>query len=309
MVMRIASLLPSATEIAFALGLGDQVVAVSHECDYPPEAAKRPVLTKSAFHHKIHRSVEVDQEVEKLGGDIYEIDEKLLERLQPDLILTQELCAVCAVSYTKVKEAARVLEAGTKIISLEPTSLEEIVDNILLVGKTTRKLERAQELGSQLLSRIHAVKSKTRNLRSTPRVFFMEWLKPPWAGGHLIPQMIDYAGGVDALGGIGKPSHRIEWSEVLDYQPEIIVLSPCGFDLNGVLGELHELESYLGWDKIPAYKSHCIYAVNASAYFSRPGPRIVNGLELLAHMIHPELFPETSMALEMKRIDLSFLKA
>ncbi len=309
MVMRIASLLPSATEIAFALGLGDQVVAVSHECDYPPEAAKRPVLTKSAFHHKIHRSVEVDQEVEKLGGDIYEIDEKLLERLQPDLILTQELCAVCAVSYTKVKEAARVLEAGTKIISLEPTSLEEIVDNILLVGKTTRKLERAQELGSQLLSRIHAVKSKTRNLRSTPRVFFMEWLKPPWAGGHWIPQMIDYAGGVDALGGIGKPSHRIEWSEVLDYQPEIIVLSPCGFDLNGVLGELHELESYLGWDKIPAYKSHCIYAVNASAYFSRPGPRIVNGLELLAHMIHPELFPETSMALEMKRIDLSFLKA
>ena len=309
MVMRIASLLPSATEIAFALGLGDQVVAVSHECDYPPEAAKRPVLTKSAFHHKIHRSVEVDQEVEKLGGDIYEIDEKLLERLQPDLILTQELCAVCAVSYTKVKEAARVLEAGTKIISLEPTSLEEIVDNILLVGKTTRKLERAQELGSQLLSRIHAVKSKTRNLRSTPRVFFMEWLQPPWAGGHWIPQMIDYAGGVDALGRIGKPSHRIDWSEVLDYQPEIIVLSPCGFDLNGVLGELHELESYLGWDKIPAYKSHCIYAVNASAYFSRPGPRIVNGLELLAHMIHPELFPETSMALEMKRIDLSFLKA
>ncbi len=309
MVMRIASLLPSATEIAFALGLGDQVVAVSHECDYPPEAAKRPVLTKSAFHHKIHRSVEVDQEVEKLGGDIYEIDEKLLERLQPDLILTQELCAVCAVSYTKVKEAARVLEAGTKIISLEPTSLEEIVDNILLVGKTTRKLERAQELGSQLLSRIHAVKSKTRNLRSTPRVFFMEWLKPPWAGGHWIPQMIDYAGGVDALGRIGKPSHRIDWSEVLDYQPEIIVLSPCGFDLNGVLGELHELESYLGWDKIPAYKSQSIYAVNASTYFSRPGPRIVNGLELLAHIIHPELFPETSMALEMKRIDLSFLKA
>jgi iron complex transport system substrate-binding protein len=137
--MRIASLLPSATEIAFALGLGDEVVAVSHECDYPPEASNRPVLTKSAFHHKIHRSLEVDREVEKRGGDIYEIDEKLLEKLQPDLILTQELCAVCAVSYTKVKEAARVLEAETRIISLEPTSLEEIVDNILLVGKTTGK--------------------------------------------------------------------------------------------------------------------------------------------------------------------------
>ena len=177
--MRIASLLPSATEIAFALGLGNEVVAVSHECDYPPEASSRPVLTKSAFHQKIHRSLEVDREVEKRGGDIYEIDEKLLEKLQPDLILTQELCAVCAVSYTKVKEAARILEADTRIISLEPTSLEEIVDNILLVGKTTGKLERAQELGSQLLSRIQAVKSKTRNLRSRPRVFFMEWLQPP----------------------------------------------------------------------------------------------------------------------------------
>src|SRR2546422_9972224 len=290
--MRICSLLPSATEIAFALGLGDEVVAVSHECDYPPEASNRPVLTKSAFHHKIHRSVEVDQEVEKLGGDIYEIDEKLLERLQPDLILTQELCAVCAVSYTKVKEAARVLEADTRIISLEPTSLEEIVDNILLVGKNTGRIERARELGSQLLSRINTVKSKTRNLRSTPRVFFMEWLQPPWAGGHWIPQMVDYAGGFEGLGRLGKPSHRIEWNEVVEYRPEIIVLSPCGFDLKGVLGELHHLGSYQGWEKIPAFQSSRIYAVNASAYFSRSGPRVVDGLEILAHIIHPKLFPE-----------------
>ena len=307
--MRIASLLPSATEIAFALGIGDQVIAVSHECDFPPEASNRPVLTKSAFHQKTHRSLEVDREVEKRGGDIYQIDEKLLEKLQPDLILTQELCAVCAVSYTKVKEAARVLDADTKIVSLEPTSLEEIVDNILLVGRITDKLERAEELASQLLSRIHAVKSKTLDLRSRPRVFFMEWLHPPWAGGHWIPQMVDYAGGVEGLGRLGKPSHRIEWSEVLDYQPEIIVLSPCGFDLNGVMGELHELESYRGWDRIPAYKSNSIYAVNASAYFSRPGPRIVNGLEILAQIIHPELFHETRIAGEIKRIDLSFLKA
>jgi len=307
--MKIASLLPSATEIAFALGLGDEIVAVSHECDYPPEASNRPVLTKSAFHQKIHKSLEVDQEVEERGGDIYEIHEKLLEKLQPDLILTQELCAVCAVSYTKVKEAARVLEAETKIISLEPTSLEEIVDNILLVGKTTGKLERARELGSELLSRIDAVKRKTSRVSSRPRVFFMEWLQPPWAGGHWIPQMVDYAGGFEGLGRLGKPSHRIEWSEVLDYQPEIIVLSPCGFDLKGVLGELHELESYHRWDEIPAYESRRIYAVNASAYFSRPGPRIVDGLELLAHIIHPELFPETPLVHEMKRIDVSLLKA
>src|SRR5690348_4009038 len=158
--MRICSLLPSATEIAFALGLGDQVVAVSHECDYPPEASNRPVLTKSTIHQKIHRSFEVDREVEQRGGNLYEIDEKLLEKLKPDLILTQELCHVCAVSYTKVKEAARVLDADTKIVSLEPTNLEEIVDNILLVGRMTSKLGEAEKLASQILGRIGRVRQK-----------------------------------------------------------------------------------------------------------------------------------------------------
>jgi len=307
--MRIASLLPSATEILFSLGLGDQVVAVSHECDYPPEVSKRPALTKSALHHKIHKSIDIDREVEQRGGDIYEIDEKQLEKLHPDLILTQELCAVCAVSYTRVKEAARVLDADTKIVSLEPSSLEDIVDNILLVGKITNKLGPAQELASQLMTRIDAVKSKTRDLRTRPRVFFMEWLQPPWAGGHWIPQMVDYAGGFEGLGRRGEPSHRIEWTEVLDYQPEIIVLSPCGYDLDGVMDELHELASYSGRENIPAYKSRNIYAVNASAYFSRPGPRIVEGLELLAHIIHPELFPKTPSADAVKKVDLGLVKA
>src|SRR6266567_610139 len=306
--MRIASLLPSATEILFSLGLGDEVVAVSHECDYPPEASKRPVLTKSALHQRMHKSIDVDREVEQRGGDIYEIDERLLENLQPDLILTQELCAVCAVSYTKVKEAARVLDADTKIISLEPSNLEDIVENILLVGRMTGKEIRAQELASNLLARIEMVKSKTRDVRSRPRVFFMEWLQPPWAGGHWIPQMVDYAGGFEGLGRLGKPSHRIGWSEVLDYGPEIFVLSPCGFDLDGVMGELYELASYHGWESIPAYKSRNIYAVNASAYFSRPGPRIVDGLELLAHIIHPELFPETPKADAVRKIDLDFVR-
>jgi iron complex transport system substrate-binding protein len=291
-MMRICSLLPSATEIAFALGLGDQVVAVSHECDYPPEASNRPVLTKSAIHQKIHRSLEVDREVEQRGGDIYEIDEKLLEKLKPDLILTQELCQVCAVSYTKVKEAARVLDADTKIVSLEPTSLEEIVDNILLVGRMTGKTAQAEKLSSQMLRIVDNVKGKAEKVEHRPRVFFMEWLQPPWAGGHWIPQMVDYAGGFDGLGRLGKPSHRIGWDEVVEYQPEVIVLSPCGFDANQVMGEAHVLASYDGWEKIPAFKSSRIYAVNASAYFSRSGPRVVDGLEILAHIIHPELFPE-----------------
>ena len=290
--MRICSLLPSATEIAFALGLADQVVAVSHECDYPPEASNRPVLTKSTIHQKIHRSLEVDREVEQRGGAIYEIDEKLLEKLKPDIILTQELCHVCAVSYTKVKEAARVLDADTKIVSLEPTNLEEIVDNILLVGRMTGKLAEAEKLVAQMLQRINRVREKTQTVQNKPCVFFMEWLRPPWAGGHWIPQMVDYAGGVEGLGRIGKPSHRIGWKEVFEYRPEIIVLSPCGFDANQVMEEAHVLASYQGWEKIPAFQSSRIYAVNASAYFSRSGPRVVDGLEILAHIIHPELFPE-----------------
>jgi iron complex transport system substrate-binding protein len=307
--MRICSLLPSATEIAFALGLGDQVVAVSHECDYPPDVSNRPVLTKSAIHQKIHRSLEVDREVEQRGGDIYEIDEKLLEKLKPDLILTQELCHVCAVSYMKVKEAARVLDADTKIVSLEPTNLEEIVDNILLVGRMTGKIAQAQKLSSQMLRRIDRVKEKAEKVEHRPRVFFMEWLQPLWAGGHWIPQMVDYAGGFDGLGHLGKPSHRIGWDEVVEYQPEVIVLSPCGFDTNQVMKEAHMLASYEEWDKIPAFQSSKVYAVNASAYFSRSGPRVVEGLEILAHIIHPELFPENPHPEAVKTVPKEMIRA
>jgi len=307
--VRIASLLPSATEIAFALGLGDQVVAVSHECDYPPEASTRPILTKSAIHQKTHRSLDVDREVEKRGGDIYEIDEKLLEELKPDLILTQELCAVCAVSYTKVKEAARVLDADTKIVSLEPNNLEEIIDNIRLVGKIASRASEAEELALRLSQRIDRVKEKTRRVQYRPRIFFMEWLEPTWAGGHWVPQMADYAGGVEGLGNLGRPSQKISWNRVVEYQPEIIILSPCGYDLKGVKAESHVLASYPDWEKIPAYMNSKIYAVNASAYFSRPGPRVVDGLELLAYIIHPELFPENPPVDRMERLDLAFIKA
>jgi iron complex transport system substrate-binding protein len=184
------------------------------------------------------------------------------------------------------------LDADTKIVSLEPTNLEEIVDNILLVGRMTGKVAEAEKLTSQMLWRINRVREKTQTVQHRLRVFFMEWLQPPWAGGHWIPEMVDYAGGVDGLGRSGRPSHRIEWDEVVEYKPEIIVLSPCGFDANQVMEETHVLASYQRWEKIPAFQSSRIYAVNASAYFSRSGPRVVDGLEILAHIIHPELFPE-----------------
>lgn len=307
--MRIASLLPSATEIAFALGLGDQVVAVSHECDYPPEASNRPVLTKSAIHQKIHASHEVDEEVAKRGGDIYEIDENLLKSLKPDLILTQELCAVCAVSYTKVKEAARVLDADTKIVSLEPKNLEDIIDHIRLVGRITGRPSQAEKLALQLSQRIEQVKAKTRAVQRRPRVAFIEWLQPPWVGGHWIPQMVDYAGGIDGIGTLGKPSRKVEWDEIVEYQPEIIILAPCGYDVEQVLADVHVMSAYSGWENVPAFRSPNIYAVNASAYFSRPGPRIVDGLELLARVIHPELFPGSLADDNARRVDPRLIKA
>lgn len=208
-----------------------------------------------------------------------------------------------------MKEAARVLDVDTKIVSLEPNNLENILENILLIGMMTGKVRQAEELTSDLGARIDVVKSQTRNVSERPRVFFMEWLHPPWAGGHWIPQMVDYAGGIEGLGRLGKPSRRIIWEEVLHYRPEIIVLSPCGFDINGVMDELPALASYTNWDMIPAFKSSKIYAVNASAYFSRPGPSIVNGLEILAHIIHPELFPEVPNVNDAKRVDLGFLRS
>jgi iron complex transport system substrate-binding protein len=161
-----------------------------------------------------------------------------------------------------------------------------------LVGRMTNKVEEAEKLAAKMMERINRVKKKTQTLENRPRVFFMEWLQPPWASGHWIPEMIDYAGGVERLGRAGKPSRIIGWDEVVNYRPEIIILSPCGFDANQVVENAYELATYNGWEKIPAFHSSRIYAVNASAYFSRSGPRIVDGLEMLAHIIHPELFPE-----------------
>jgi iron complex transport system substrate-binding protein len=173
----------------------------------------------------------------------------------------------------------------------------------------TGKQGEAEKLASQMLQRINRVREKTQTLKNKPRIFLMEWLQPPWAGGHWTPQMVDYAGGLDGLGRLGKPSHRIEWDEVVEYQPEVIVLSPCGFNANQVMEGAHVLASYQGWEKIPAFQSSRIYAVNASAYFSRSGPRVVDGLEILAHLMHPEMFPENLHPEAIKTVPKDMIRA
>jgi iron complex transport system substrate-binding protein len=290
--MRICSLLPSATEIVFALGAGDSLVAITHECDYPSATSQIPKVTRSNIPSGIS-SCEIDSAVSNAldsSGTLYELDLPLLEDLRPDLILTQRLCDVCAVSYDRVQEAAKNLKSRPCVLNLEPRSLADILDNILLVGKTIGQEAAADDLRNSLLRRIDTVRQHTEGIHYRPRVFAMEWVDPPYCGGHWMKELVDIAGGRDDLAVLHRPSRRIEWSRVLDFAPEIIVLTCCGFDLNRCQREGEILLEFEGACDLPATKAGRIYAADGSAYFSRPGPRIVESLEILAHLIHPELF-------------------
>jgi len=290
--LRIVSLLPSATEIVCALGLEEKLVAVTHECDYPLVVRSKPVITSSALDHAQSSSRHIHEGIAGLlhaGKSIYHLHERLLVELQPDLILTQELCEVCAVSYRIVRDAARILEGETEIISLEPNSVGDILANIRLVGEKTGSQKSASELIESLQRRIDHVTCRTSAITNSPRVYCMEWLDPPFAAGHWIPEMVSMAGGIEGLGQAGQPSKQIAWQEVVDFAPEVIVLMPCGFDLNRTVEEGRRVTTYPQWDSLPAVRNGRVFAVDGSSYFNRPGPRIIDGLEVLAQIIHPQL--------------------
>jgi iron complex transport system substrate-binding protein len=283
--MKICSLLPSATEILFLLGLGDQIVAVTHECDYPPDAASKLTITQNVIDHERLTSAQIDHHVaSNIGrhGSIYNLNEDLLQALQPDLIITQELCDVCAVSYKQVQQAAKVLEGRTKLVSLEPTTLGEVFDNILLVGELTDRQDAARETVSELRNRLDRVKERVRGLRR-PKVYAMEWLDPPFTAGHWVPEMVEIAGGDEVLGKAAAKSERIAPERVLEASPEIIVLMPCGFSLERTIEEYKRTTFLPGW-------SGQVYAVDGSSYFNRPGPRLVDGVEILAEIFHPNVY-------------------
>ena len=283
--MKICSLLPSATEILFSLGLGDQVVAVTHECDYPPDAASKLRITENVIDHERLTSAQIDHHVaSNIGrhGSIYSLKEDLLQTLQPDLIVTQELCDVCAVSYKDVQQAAKVLEGRTKLVSLEPTTLGEVLDNILLVGKLTDRQDAANENVRVLRNRLDRVNDRVRGLKR-PNVYAMEWLDPPFTAGHWVPEMVEIAGGREVLGKAAAKSERITPERVLEASPEIIVLMPCGFSLERTIEEYKRTTFLPGW-------SGEVYAVDGSSYFNRPGPRLVDGVEILAEIFHPNMY-------------------
>jgi iron complex transport system substrate-binding protein len=292
--MRICSLLPSATEIAFALGLGDSVVGVTHECDYPPDAKKKPSVVKSAIDHHTASSKEIDRQVGehlKARKSIYEIDLPSFKKANPDLILTQELCDVCAVDYGEVVAASQTLPQQPKIVSLAPSLLSDVLQDIRRVGEATGKSKDAEAFVVNLKSRIEHVRGQALRSNRRLRVACLEWLDPIYSAGHWVPELVEWAGGQEGLAEKGQPSAKIDWGQVAQFAPEVIMLMPCGFDVDRTLKEVHLLYELPVWKDLPAVKKGQVFAVNGHAYFNRSGPRLVDGLELLGQIIHPEFFP------------------
>lgn len=291
--MRICSFLPSATEILYELGVGDNVVGVTHECDFPPEASKKTIVVRSAFDASKIGSEEIDKMIVQFvheGKDIYVVDDQALKNADPDLIVAQGLCEVCSPYVKELDRAMNILNNKPKVIVLDPKDLDEILLSITQVAKEIGKEERGEEVGRMLKNRIDKISSTAKDAKNKPRVLCIEWLDPLFTSGHWVPQMVELAGAVNGVSKRGEPSRRMEWEEAVEFDPEIIVLMPCGFDVKRTMKELWRIEKSENWKKFNAFRNKMIYAVDASSYFSRPGPRTVTGLEILAKMIHPDLF-------------------
>jgi len=288
--MRIATLLPSATEIVCALGLADQVVAVSHECDYPSEMRGRPVAVHSLVDAAGRSSGEIDAEVEAAlarGDSLYRIDVNTLAAARPDLVITQDLCEVCALPSLDVDAIAGALPGPPRVLRLHPHALDDILSDILTVGAATGREAAARGVVAGLRERIARVEAAVRGL-TRPRMFCMEWLDPPFCGGHWMPELVWLAGGEEVLGRPNRPSVRIAWAEIARAQPDVIVLTLCGFDVARTLREVSAVAARPEWQSLPAVRAGRVYAADGSSYFSRSGPRIVDGLEILATILHPE---------------------
>jgi iron complex transport system substrate-binding protein len=294
-VKRIVSLLPAATEIAATLGLMDQVMGVSHECDFPAEANRRPRVTRCPMHDAGLTSREVDEWVRRAlreNGTVYIIDEALLRELMPDVILTQKLCDVCAVGYGTVARLAQTLPGPPQVVNLEPSSLSDIFGDIQRVAKVCDVSDRADKVIGKLCDRIEQVRRRANTLVHRPPCFLMEWVDPPFCSGHWGPELVEIAGGYDPLGRKHQPSVQIAWQQVLDARPEVIVLALCGYGINRARRDYEVLRRFPDFDSLPAARQGQIYLVDASAYFARPGPRIVDSLEILAGILHPGEFPK-----------------
>ncbi|MGQ0812474.1 MAG: cobalamin-binding protein [Nitrospiraceae bacterium] len=292
--MRICSLLPGATEIVAALGLADELVGISHECDYPEMVRTKPVMVRSIIDSACF-SIDIDRQVrEKLhaGQSLYELNETLFLEAQPDLIITQDLCQVCAVTPNGLRQAIDALPRKPDLLALNPTTLDEVIADVGRIGEATARRVEAQQLAAALRSRLAALREHVNARPNRPRVLCLEWLSPLYIGGHWVPDMVEMAGGVDVLGTSGVPSRKVTWKHIHEAEPDMVVLMPCGFSVTRAQQELGQLSAEPEWKRLPAVQADRVFVVDAAAYFSRPGPRLVDGVEQLASVFHPALAQE-----------------
>lgn len=289
--MRIVSLLPSATEIVCQLGLGDSLVGVTHECDYPPFVGSLPKVTRTLIPHDA-TSREIDDLVRerlKTQQALYTLDMPTLERLQPDLLVTQALCDVCAVAEAEVTAAACALPGHPRVVNLEPMRLSEVFDGILLVGEAAGIPGRAAEVVAALQARVDRIARLNQSLPHRPRVVLLEWIDPPFSSGHWSPELVRIAGGIEGIGREGERSRTTEWDEIVRFDPEFLIVACCGFNVERTMLDIPLLMRYPGFRELTCARQNQVFVIDGNAYFSRPGPRLVDSLELLAHTLHPEI--------------------
>lgn len=293
--MRICSFLPSATEIVYLLGLGDSLHGVSHECDFPSGASDKPKVVRSRIDSSSMSSHEIDAAVTDMmmrGESIYAVAEDVLAETRPDLVVTQRLCEVCAVSFEDVEEAVQKLDVAPTVLSLDPHGLEDVMDDIKLLGSHTNRASVAHAAVFNLRARIDSVRRAVSGVETRPSVACIEWIEPVIAAGHWVPEMVETAGGSDALVEPGSPSPRLEFERVVDADPDVIVLMPCGMNVEQATAEFKALPDRGRWEDLRAFKSGRAHIVDSGALFSRSGPRLVDGLEIMASILHPDLFKD-----------------
>ncbi len=291
--MRICSFLPSATEIVCALGLGDELVGITYECDYPPEVRGKTVVVETRLDAHGHTAAELDAQVRGFlsrGESLYRVDDAALRRLQPDLILTQDLCHVCAASPEDLPAVLSTFSVPPRVLTLAPKDLAGVWQDICRVGEAVGRAERAAALVAELVARVERVRAAVAGA-TRPRVLALEWLDPPFLPGHWVPEMIALAGGEPLCCRSGEPSRRADWAELLQTRPDVILLMPCGYHLAATRAEARTLRWPPGWWEFPAVRSGHVWALDANSYFARPGPRLADGVEILAAILHPERAP------------------
>jgi iron complex transport system substrate-binding protein len=288
-LVRVVSFLPSATETLYKLGAGDMVVGVTHECKYPTQARKKPQVIRPSFNASQMTGKEIDQIVVKLlqsGSDIYIVDDKALRKAKPDLIVAQGLCEVCSPFTKEINRAVGILGGKPDVLILDPHDLDDILVSIMDVAEKIGRVAQGRRLAASLQGRIDSIRNM--KTKSRPKVLCIEWLDPLFTAGHWVPQMVEYAGGTNGISSAGQPSRRMNIEEAVEFDPDIIILMPCGFAIGRTKKELAPLANNEKWKSLRAVRNGRVYAVDAGSYFSKPGPRTVVGLEILAKIIHPE---------------------